>query len=272
MFGSDEYKRLNQDNYKEKASDHGTLSLDATLYLAYRDVGELLSRHLYGNRKKTDTIKILDFGCGAGLSTQIFSNKINQDAGFKISVTGVDVSAENLALAREKLPTADFKLIVPGDKLNDLEKFDLIVCNFVLVEMESKDMTEVLRILNSKLSENGILIVTNTTAQLYRPENSWYTFNTQFPENKPTRVSDDHSKLKYYEDQPIKVQVFANKERTQSFTFSDHFHSGSAYRTAYNTAGLKLLEMHKPIGKVEDKIEWESEKDTPPYKIHVLRK
>lgn len=272
MFGSDEYKRLNQDNYKEKASDHGTLSLDATLYLAYRDIGELLSRHLYGSRKKSDPIKILDFGCGAGLSTQIFSNKIKQDAGFEVSVTGVDVNAENLALAREKLPNADFKLIVPGDKLNNLGTFDLIVCNFVLVEMESKEMTEVLRTLNSKLAENGIIIVTNTTAQLYRPENSWYTFNTQFEENLPKRVSNDHSKLKYHEDQSIKVQVFANKERTQSFTFSDYFHSGSAYRIAYNAAGLKLLETHKPIGKIEDKIEWKSEKDTPPYKIHVLRK
>lgn len=54
--------------------------------------------------------------------------------------------------------------------------------------------------------------------------------------------------MKYHEDQPIKVQVFANSTREKSFTFFDYFHSGEGYRNAYKAAGIHLLETHKPVG------------------------
>lgn len=44
-------------------------------------------------------------------------------------------------------------------------------------------MLDVLNLPKTQLSKNGILIVTNPTAKAYRPENKWYTFNNQFPEN-----------------------------------------------------------------------------------------
>jgi len=259
----------NQENYSEKATEHDNLTLNSTLYLAYRDINDLLSRHLY-SKVKNNTIKMLDFGCGVGLSTQIISQLIREKAPYEVCITGVDVNEENLKIARGKLPNADFRAITANDKLDDLGKFDLIICNFVLVEMQTTEMLTVLTTLNSRLSENGVIIVTNPTARAYRLENSWYSFNNQFPENTPTQKSDKNQKMKFIEDQPIKVQVFASKNSEQSFTFYDYFHSGSAYKKAYSSAGLQLLETHKPIGKPEDNIEWEAEKNIPPYKLHVL--
>ncbi|MFI4956541.1 MAG: class I SAM-dependent DNA methyltransferase [Gammaproteobacteria bacterium] len=268
MFSYEKHKQSNQANYKDKASDHDTLGLNSTLRLAYRDAGELLSRHLC---KKNGPIEFLDFGCGVGLSTDIYATKVRQQ-GFDVNVTGVDVSEANLAIARNKLPNADLRLISPGDKLVGLGKFDLIICNFVLVEMESKDMSDVLSTLHTKLAEDGILIVTNTTARVYRPGNTWYSFKTDFPENIPTRTAEETTRLKYNEDQPVKIHVFASKNQDQGFSFSDYFHSGTSYRSAYASAGLKLLETHKPLGKSDDKVEWQSEQKEPPYKIHVLNK
>jgi 2-polyprenyl-3-methyl-5-hydroxy-6-metoxy-1,4-benzoquinol methylase len=268
MYSYEKHKESNQRNYKDKAKDHDTLGLESTLGLAYRDVKELMSRHLV---RKNGKIEMLDYGCGVGLSTQIYADTLDQ-LGYDVSVTGVDVSEANLAIAKTKLPGADLVHINAGDKLEKLGKFDVIICNFVLVEMESKDMAEVLATLHSKLAEDGILIVTNTTSKVYRPENTWYSFKTDFPENVPTRVVDGAEKLKYIEDQPVKIHVFASKSRDQGFSFCDYFHSGSAYRNAYASAGLKLLETHKPLGKPDDKVEWHSEQKVPPYKIHVLNK
>jgi hypothetical protein len=138
--------------------------------------------------------------------------------------------------------------------------------------MESKLMLNVLNLLKNKLAKNGILIVTNPTGKIYRQENHWYTINNQFSENIPTRKSEHHIKMKYHEDQPIKLQVFASKQSSQSFTFFDYFHSGSAYRNAYSSVGLELLKTYKPIGNQNDSIEWKSEAEIPAYKIHILGK
>jgi hypothetical protein len=137
--------------------------------------------------------------------------------------------------------------------------------------MESKEMLNALTVLRSKLDNNGILMTTNMTGRGYRPGKHWYTFNTEFPENAPTRSVEGRAKLKFIEDQKVKVQEFTDHKRKESFIFHDRFHSGKAYKSAFDAAGLKLLETHKPLGKEEDMKAWESEKETPPYKMHVLR-
>lgn len=263
------HKDQNQENYTNKASDHDTLSLNSTLYLAYRDVNELLNRHLYKNIKNNN-LRVLDFGCGVGLSTQIISQQIQKNSEYTLSITGVDINPENLKLAKQKLPDGKFILITPEKTLNALGQFDLIICNFVLVEMQFKEMLLTLTQLRSRLSEQGIILITNPTARAYRFENQWYTFNNQFEENKPKIKLESHNKLKFQEDQEIKVQVFSSKESDQNFIFHDYFHSGSAYRKAYASASLQLLETYKPIGKPEDNIKWEAEQTTPPYKMHIL--
>lgn len=271
MFSAKEidHANRNQKNYHEKAKDHDTLSLASTLYLAYRDINVLLNRHLY-SKIVNNNIRLLDFGCGVGLSTEIVLNHISKHTQYTVDTVGVDINASNLEIARKKLPQAQFKCITAKDNLEDIGHFDLIICNFVLVEMKNNEMLDVLNLLKTKLSKNGILIVTNPNAKAYHPENQWYTFNNQFPENIPTLKLERSDKLTYHQDQPIKVQVFAEKDSPHSFTFFDYFHSGSQYRNAYLTAGLQLLETHKPLGTANDQIEWKAEYTKSPYKIHVL--
>lgn len=318
---SDIHDGKNQESYDRNVREHDSLSLNSTLYLAYRDVGMLIERHLF-SKLPSGRLRFLDYGCGVGLSTQIVLHHLKKSTDYTVEATGVDINEANLALAQEKLPRVTFKRISPGvpgsgsrvcvaspagaqpsttvasetartvdsepvDALeleaiagtagispergfDQTEKFDLITCNFVLVEMKEEQMLLVLEALKNLLSENGVIIVTNPTARAYRPENRWYTFNNQFVENVPTRKKEATEKLKYVEDQAIKIQVFASAARDQSFTFFDYFHSGSAYRRAYAAAGLTLLETHKPIGKPDDNIAWCAEAEFPPYKLHVL--
>lgn len=259
----------NQESYNQNAKEHDTLGLDSTLYLAYRDIGKLLERNLFP-RFPDGKLRFLDYGCGVGLSTQIILKHLNKRANYLVEALGVDINESNIQLAKEKLPHVLFMVISPENKLEQAEKFDLIICNFVLVEMKEEKMLSVLATLKNHLSDNGIIIVTNPTARAYRPENSWYTFNSNFVENIPTKKNASNEKLKYYEDQPIKIQVLASKGSDKSFTFFDYFHSGAAYKKSYAAVGLKLLEIHKPVGTQDDKIEWCSEAEVPPYKLHIL--
>ncbi|OGT35640.1 MAG: hypothetical protein A3F11_06960 [Gammaproteobacteria bacterium RIFCSPHIGHO2_12_FULL_37_14] len=265
----DTHDGKNQESYSVNAKEHDSLSLNSTLYLAYRDVGVLIERHLF-SKLPSGKLKFLDYGCGVGLSTQIILHHLKKNPNYDIEVTGVDINEANLLLAKEKLPQVAFKRISPQSGFDQTEKFDLITCNFVLVEMKEAQMLLVLEALKNILSENGILIVTNPTGRAYRPENHWFTFNNQFTENVPTRKKEGSEKLRYIEDQPVKMQVFASAGSDQSFTFFDYFHSGSAYRRTYTAAGLKLLETHKPTGKPDDKIAWCAEAEVPPYKLHIL--
>lgn len=266
---NDQHDGVNQKRYDANAIEHDSLSLNSTLYLAYRDVGMLIERHLL-SKLTSRKLKFLDYGCGVGLSTQMILSHLVKQSDLQIAATGFDINEANLSIARAKLPHVSFKKIAPEGEIDQSERFDLIVCNFVLVEMKEQEMTHLLGTLKMLLSENGILIVTNPTARAYRPENRWYTFNNQFPENIPTRKIDVNEKLKYTEDQPIKIQVFSSRGSAQSFTFFDYFHSGTAYRRSYTAAGFQLLETHKPIGKSNDQIAWCAEAEVPPYKLHVL--
>ncbi len=260
---------LNQENYKHAADAHNEMGLNSTLYLAYRDIPAILERHLFGRTKK-ESYRLLDFGCGVGLSTEIIA-KMVMKAGYKVDVLGVDVSEENLKFARHRLPKGNFLKIEPNQSLQKLGEFDLIVCNFVLVELQQKNMLNVLKIIQPLLIDSGALIVTNCTSKAYKRSNKWYSFNNNFPQNEPTEIR--NNKPKFQDDQPIKVQIFTHTAgNSASFTFFDFFHSGKAYRSAYEAAGLQLLETHKPIGRDSDGIPWRSEKEYSPYKIHVLYK
>ena len=121
-----EYRELNQDNYSKKATDHGALGLNSTMYLAYRDINDLLKRHLYPNIQN-NKIRFLDFGCGAGTSTDIVSTILQKNTECDLEITGVDINEANLKVAKEKVPDGKFECIQKGEKLNGLGEFDLII-------------------------------------------------------------------------------------------------------------------------------------------------
>lgn len=259
------HEEKNQENYKTSAQAHGQLGLDSTLYLAYRDIPILLGKHLH----QSSTLRVLDFGCGAGLSTDLIETML-KEAGHQVEMTGIDISEENIKQAKLKRSDLNFISIQPQASLDFLGQFDVIICNFVLVELKEDVMRGVLTKIQSLLNDQGFALITNCASKAYNKANKWYTFNNDFAENEPSELKDN--KLKFKEDQSIKVQVFASKSSDMSFTFFDFFHSGKAYQRAYQSAGLALIETHKPLGKASDGMQWQQELKSSPYKIHIVRR
>ncbi len=117
--------------------------------------------------KKTD--KVLDLACGSGF----FSRELAQ-AGAQ--VTGVDISAELIKLAREN--SKDFNnleyFVANADKLANLENnyFDKIICVLALQNIEK--VKEVFAEVKRALKKNGKLyLVLNHPAFRVPGESSW---------------------------------------------------------------------------------------------------
>lgn len=254
---------LNQKNYNLNSQEYAKLDLDSTLFLAYRDSGYLLEKYLF-NGDKNKRYQVLDFGCGTGLSTEKFA-QIIRDMGYLADITGIDINLENLENARKKLENVKFIHIDENSLLNDLDKFDLIICNLVLLEHPFVRVQQILNKIQPLLTDGGILITTNPSNKVYNINTKWYSLNNNFEEN----ILSNGNKLQ--EDQTVKLEINLQKTGVR-FQFFDYFHSGKAYKTAYENAGLELLTTHKPLGKETDGINWEDEWHVSPYKIHVLCK
>ncbi len=83
------------------AAAYAKLEFPGTYYLAFRDLPEILARHVAGK-------KALDFGCGTGRSTR-FLRKLGFDA------VGVDISEEMVRRARKIDPEGDYRLVADGE-------------------------------------------------------------------------------------------------------------------------------------------------------------
>lgn len=260
-----EHEEKNQLNYKKSAEQHNKLGLNSTLFLAYRDINILLEKYL---SKSNQTIRFLDFGCGVGLSTKLYYEAL-KNLGYSIEVIGIDLSEENVKIAQQTLTTAKFLKIEKNEILKEIGKFDLIVCNFVLVENKEEELAKILSSLRNLLVPQGILIITNCNKKFYYKDN-WYSANTNFPENRTFFLQNEKSKL--LENQPVKVEIgnFSENKKS-SFTFYDFFHSGEAYNRVYKEAGLALNERYKPKGKEADGFPWKEEMVSAPYKIDILK-
>lgn len=259
-----EHANLNQINYKNNSDLHNRIGINSTLYLAYRDIPEILKKFFF-TKPKDRIYKILDYGCGTGLSTDLITKMVIR-AGYKIEICGVDINEENLAYARLRIPDGKFEKIDQTDKLENIGQFDLIICNFVLVEHPFSSMVNLLEVIYDKLKKDSILIITNPSSKVYDKEYSWYSINNDFIENEKKNKRTKNFK----DDQPVKLQVINAPSLT--FTFFDYFHSEISYRKAYRSARLKLLMTHQPLGVDKDKIAWKSEKVYSPFVIHILTK
>nr|WP_200072885.1 class I SAM-dependent methyltransferase [Saccharopolyspora sp. HNM0986] len=99
--------------------------------------------------------RVLDLGCGTGLPTaaQLV------DAGF--DVTGVDISAEMLRLARGNVPEADLHrrdmLTLRPDGADGLGRFDAATAFFSLLMLSRAEIAEMLATLGRLLVPGGLL-------------------------------------------------------------------------------------------------------------------
>jgi len=257
----------NQRAYDSSATEHGKLSIESTRYLAYRDIPSMLKKHLIKDSKKV--YRVLDYGCGAGLSTKIITD-ILKSMGLSSQVYGTDINQKNLEIAAQKNPHAIFFHYKDSSCLKEIEPFDLVIANFVLCENEHSAIEEILENIRLILVKDGIALITNPSAQTYNRERRWCGFVTDYAENDPSGRDEETGEPALADGQIVKLTV-CEPDTDARFTFTDRYHPQKCYRRLYEKSGFKRVETHEPLGKDSDGKTWKSEKEFSPYTIDILK-
>jgi SAM-dependent methyltransferase len=228
---------------RERAAAYAQLEFPGTYYLAFRDLPMLFARYVTGRAA-------LDFGCGTGRSTRFL-----RDHGF--DPLGVDIAPAMLERARERDPGGRYQLVGDGD-LGSLTpgSFDLILAAFTFDNIPTPGRKQaLLTALARLLAPRGRFVNLVSDPAIYVHE--WASFSTRdFPANRAARSGD-------------RVQIVMLDVPDQR-PVDDVICSDADYRAMYARAGLKVLELHQPLGRPGEGIAWVSETTVAPWSIYVL--
>lgn len=228
-----------------RAQSYAQLEFPNTYYLAYRDLPKIIGK--YANGKKA-----IDFGCGTGRSTR-FLNGLGFDA------TGIDISAEMVAIAQKTDPNGKY-LVTESGKFPELEQgsYDLILSVFTFDNIPGvENRISLFSGLKSLLKPGGIGVFLDSTVELYA--NEWASFSTKdFPANKTARSAD-------------KVKVIM-KDVPDKRPVEDIIWTDADYRHIFDVTGFELLETFRPLASWDEPYLWVNETHIAPWVIYVLRK
>lgn len=230
---------------EQRAHSYAGLEFPGTYYLAYRDLPNLIQRHIRGS-------VALDFGCGAGRSTRFL-----KELGFE--VLGVDISKPMLERAKERDPDGEYVLIPDGDlSVLNGRRFNLVFCSFTFDNVPTyENRLSLFANLAAALSDEGRMVNLVSAAEIYVHE--WTSFSTKdFPENRHAKTGD-----------AVRIVMLDVPDRRP---IQDVFWTDADYRSLFGDAGLHLIETHRPLGKSTDPQAWVSECDVSPWAIHVLER
>ncbi|MGK2963837.1 MAG: class I SAM-dependent methyltransferase [Gemmatimonadaceae bacterium] len=228
---------------EERARAYADLEFPGTYYLAFRDIPQLLTKHVSGKCA-------LDFGCGAGRSTRFL-----RDHGF--DVIGVDISEAMLNEALRRDPQGCYHLLLQ-DGLSVLgdRSFDLVLSAFTFDNIPLRERrVNLFRELSQHLTPDGRIVNLVSSEQIYL--NEWLSFSTRdFPENRSARPGDRVriTMLDVPDRRPVEDIVWTERDYAETFA----------------AAGLDVLEVHRPLGNDQDPFRWVSETTIAPWTIHVL--
>lgn len=226
-----------------RAESYAKLEFPNTYYLAYRDLPEIISKHVSGE-------KAIDFGCGTGRSTRFLKN-----LGFH--ATGIDISADMLKIAKSLDETGDYHLVSNGEYGHlGKDEFDLVQSIFTFDNIPGwENRVNILKGLRELLNPNGKMICLDSTPELYT--NEWASFSTKdFPENFSARTGD------------IVRDIMLDVEDRRPV--EDIFWTVEDYHLLFEKAGLKLEATYKPLGRRDEPFKWISELTIAPWMIFVL--
>jgi SAM-dependent methyltransferase len=227
-----------------RAWAYSELEFPGTYYLAFRDIPEILTRHIDG-----DTA--LDFGCGTGRSTRFLKDQ-------RFSAVGVDISAAMLVRAAELDPDGEYQLVADGD-LSALgsRRFDLVLCAFTFDNVTADSRHVIFSELRDRLKDGGRIVNLVSAPEIY--VNEWASFSTRdFDENRTAQTGDI-----------VRIVMLDVPDRRP---VQDVFWTDSDYRSVFDAAGLDVLEHHAPLGLRHDPFVWVSEETISPWAIYVLGK
>ncbi len=232
---------------KTRAEEYARLEFANTYYLAYRDLPQIVGKHVTG---RVHGSRALDFGCGTGRSTRFI-----RQLGFQ--VTSVDIAPQMIAHARRLDPEGDYRLIANGDfSAIETGSFDLVISLFTFDNIPGEDTkANLFRSLGSLLNNSGKLVSVVSAPEIY--VNEWASFSTaDFPENRLARSGDLVK---------IIITEFEDRRPTEDILFTDE-----SYREVYAQAGLKVVAMYSPLATGDEPYPWVSETKMAPWTIYVL--
>ena len=227
-----------------RAAAYADLEFPNTYYLAFRDMPDIIARHIRGNMA-------VDFGCGAGRSTR-FLHKL----GF-ITI-GVDISADMINEACRRDPYGDYRLIKDGT-VGDLpvQTFDLVFSAFTFDNIPTLEKkVAIFSAMRRLLNDQGRIISMVSSPQLYTHE--WASFSTKdFPQNKIAQSGDT-------------VKVIMTDVVDQR-PVDDIFWTDASYREVYRQAGLQVEQTYRPLARAAEPFPWVNETRIAPWVIYVLK-
>jgi ubiquinone/menaquinone biosynthesis C-methylase UbiE len=228
-----------------RAKAYAQLEFPGTYYLAYRDLPDILSKHVHGN-------DALDFGCGTGRSTR-FLKKL----GF--NVVGVDISENMIYQAKKISPNEDYQLVEDGYFCQFRDStFDLVLSIFTFDniptrEKKIKNLREISRVL--KTEGNFVNLV--SSPDIYTHE--WASFSTKdFPENKHSKSGDI-----------VKIIITEIKDGRP---VEDIVWLDADYQEVFAESGLELVTSYKPLANESEPYNWVNETKIAPWVIYLLKK
>lgn len=227
-----------------RAAAYDELGLGGTYHLVFRDLPAILAKHVRGRRA-------VDFGCGTGRTARFL-------AGLGFRTVGLDISPQMVAVARDRDPDGDYRVIEDGD-FSSLLQFgnDLVLSAFTFDNIPGHDRkVRIFSGLRRLLHSNGRLVNIVSTPEIYTHE--WATFSTAaFSENAFARCGD--------------VVRIITTDYSDSRPVDDILWPDEAYRTVYREAGLEIVEVERPLARGDEGVEWVSETAVAPWAIYVLR-
>jgi trans-aconitate methyltransferase len=225
-----------------RAEAYAQLDFPGTYFLAFRDLPEIIARHVAGRRA-------VDFGCGAGRSTR-FLRRLGFEA------VGMDVSEDMVRKARELDPEGDYRLVGRADFGGLAEgAADLVLSAFTFDNVPQDEKVTHLLMLARLLGPGGRIVNLVSTPQIYTHE--WASFSTRdFPENREARSGD-----------LVRIVMTDVIDRRP---VEDVVCTGATYRELYRGAGLDVVAAHEPLGRPDEQYAWVSETRVAPWRIDVL--
>lgn len=229
----------------KRAESYAKLEFPGTYYLAYRDIPDIVLKHVKGK-------KAMDFGCGTGRSTR-FIKKCGFDT------IGVDISEDMIQKAKETDPAGEYYVIKNND-FGQFQKnsFDLILSVFTFDNIPgAENRIDLLTRISGLVQKEGKIVMLDSMPEIY--VNEWASFSTKdFPEN---RFAKSGEKVKIImtdveDKRPVEDIIWFNED----------------YLELFKRSGLRLVESYKPLGKEHEPFKWINETGIAPWIIFVLEK
>lgn len=235
----------------DEALKYAKISLqgDGTVYLSFRDLEWLIHKQ-FPNRS-LQSLKALDYGCGAGRSTRYLKSLGIQE------VDGFDISEKMIQQAKECDAAGKYLVIDSANLPLSNAIYDFALMSFVTVAIDKKDeISRIFSELSRVLKKDGMIFSLTLSETFWNPERQWISYNLDYPEN-------------YF---PKSGQKSRLKINSIDLELIDLYWKESDIIDCARKAHLSLHDIHYPLGKDDDGICWKDECKFAPYTIFVFKK